>query len=52
MQCAHHVITHDAKFPYACKALGFKSRHLPLREVLRASGAACLAYQWRRHDKA
>ena len=44
MKCVHHRITHDQRFPYACGAMGFKSRQLPQREVLATTGEPCLAY--------
>lgn len=40
-RCAHYHITHDARLPYGCRALGFKSRSAPCREVLAASGELC-----------
>lgn len=43
-RCAHHYITHDAGFPYGCRALGFKSYRKPCLEVLETSGAPCLAF--------
>lgn len=39
--CTFYYVTHDAAFPYGCRALAFKSRQLPSREVLIASGQAC-----------
>ncbi|MGE5490488.1 MAG: hypothetical protein ACM31P_04300 [Actinomycetota bacterium] len=47
MKCRHHVITHDVSFPYACTALGFRSRRLPSQEVLAASGQPCMAFEGR-----
>ena len=46
-RCVHYYITHEASFPYACRALGFKSRRKPHLDVLEASGKCCLAYQGR-----
>lgn len=43
-RCAHYYITHNVKFLYGCRALGFRSRRLPMYEVIEASGAACLAF--------
>ncbi|MBI3793795.1 MAG: uracil-DNA glycosylase [Nitrospinae bacterium] len=43
-ECAHHHITWDAKFPYGCKAIGFKSRVMPSAEVRQNSGESCLAF--------
>lgn len=46
-RCAHYFITHDALFPYGCRAMGFKSRTSPHAEVEAATGAACVAFQLR-----
>ncbi|MDD5248505.1 MAG: hypothetical protein PHY45_05955 [Rhodocyclaceae bacterium] len=46
-KCAHYFITHDPRFPYGCRAMGFKSRRLPQEEISQATGARCLAYQRR-----
>lgn len=43
--CVHYYITHDVNFPYGCRALAFKSRHQPARDVVAASGEACLYFQ-------
>ncbi|QRM19748.1 hypothetical protein GBK02_10190 [Dechloromonas sp. TW-R-39-2] len=43
MRCRHHLITYDTHFPYACQALGFRSRRQPSRDVLENSGMIC---QW------
>jgi hypothetical protein len=44
--CKHFYITWDRRFPYGCKALGFKSRSMPSAEVYNASSQECL-----RHEK-
>lgn len=44
-QCMHYFITHDVVFRYGCRALGFKSRGQPGREVIAASGQQCLYFQ-------
>jgi hypothetical protein len=46
--CAHYYITHDANFPYGCRALHFKSRRVPQQEVRDASGHPCMAFAARR----
>jgi hypothetical protein len=46
-RCVHYYITHEASFPYACHALGFKSKRKPHLDVLEASGEYCRAYQLR-----
>ena len=45
--CMHYYITHDAAFRYGCRALDFKSRRLPEREVIDASGQPCQYYSRR-----
>ncbi|MBB5021622.1 uracil-DNA glycosylase [Desulfurispira natronophila] len=40
-RCSHYYITWDTGFPYGCRKLGFKSRHLPSLEVFRNSGMPC-----------
>jgi len=42
--CKYFYITWDKRFPYGCKALGFKSRALPAAEVRASSGAPCLYF--------
>jgi hypothetical protein len=44
-KCAHYFITHDPRFPYGCRAMGFKSRCLPQEEISNVTGAPCLAYE-------
>lgn len=44
-QCTHYYITHEVAFPHACRALNFKSRALPCREVLAASGEECQYFE-------
>ncbi|MDR1349360.1 MAG: hypothetical protein LBJ59_01010 [Zoogloeaceae bacterium] len=43
--CAHYAITHDARQPYACRAMNFKSARAPALDVLEASGASCLWFK-------
>jgi len=40
-KCRHLSITWDRHWPYACQGMGFKSRGIPWRVVLQASGAPC-----------
>jgi hypothetical protein len=42
--CAHYFVTWEASTPHGCRALGFKSRQIPSREVRRTSGDACRYY--------
>jgi hypothetical protein len=44
LQCAHYFITYDASFPYGCRAMGFKSKQLPSKEVFDASNTQCMAF--------
>ena len=39
--CRHLAITWDARMPYGCKLMGFRSRVLPSMEVLRNDGRHC-----------
>jgi len=39
--CGHFYITYEQSFPYGCKAMGFKSRLIPSREVYLSSGIEC-----------
>jgi len=43
-RCAHYYITYDPVFPYGCRALGFKSRNSPEKEVQGASGLPCQTF--------
>lgn len=43
--CVHYYITHDARFPYGCRAMDFKSKRLPLQEVREATGRDCQLFQ-------
>jgi len=44
-QCAHYFITHHVSFRYGCRAMGFKSKGQPCREVIAASGEPCRYFQ-------
>jgi hypothetical protein len=44
-KCHHYYITWDKKFPYGCRAVGFKSGRMPAAEVLVASGKTCLSFR-------
>jgi hypothetical protein len=39
--CRHFYITYDPRFPYGCRAVGFKSRGVPAAEVRANSGMDC-----------
>jgi hypothetical protein len=39
--CRHFLVTHQADWPYACRAYGLRSRMLPSAEILAMSGQPC-----------
>jgi hypothetical protein len=43
--CRHLFITYEARFPYACRKLSFKSQRMPHLEVLEASGETCAGFE-------
>jgi hypothetical protein len=43
-QCKHFRITHEQSRPYACGAMGFKSKGLPCHEVSKIDGNRCLSF--------
>lgn len=45
LECAHYFITHEASFPYGCRAMNFKSKRLPQLEVMQASQAYCQVFR-------
>ena len=45
LDCQHYHISHDVRFPYACRALNIKSKRQPCQDVLEASGRPCLYRQ-------
>ena len=46
--CRYFYITWDAKKPYGCRAMQFKSSVLPTIEVLEADGAVCISFRKKR----
>jgi hypothetical protein len=44
-QCRHFATSWDPKKPYACRAMGFKSRVLPCLEVMSVDGERCLSFE-------
>lgn len=48
--CIHFFVSYDSKFPYGCRAMGFKGRNYPYREVHLASGDLCQLRQPRSGD--
>jgi hypothetical protein len=51
-QCNFFYITWDKKFPYGCKAMGFKTLMIPSMEVRQASGMGCLRFEPKADRKA
>jgi hypothetical protein len=43
-RCQFFYVTWDKKFPYGCKAMGFKSKGLPKEVVFESSGRQCLSF--------
>jgi len=43
--CKHYYITWDKKFPYGCRAMGFKSHESPSLSVYKSSGMQCLLFE-------
>ncbi|MCE5273653.1 MAG: uracil-DNA glycosylase [Syntrophaceae bacterium] len=39
--CRHFFITYDQHYPYGCRAVGFKSRVMPSKEMSANSGIEC-----------
>jgi hypothetical protein len=47
-RCNFFYITWDKRFPYGCKAMGFKTALMPSMEVRQASGVGCLRFEPRK----
>jgi hypothetical protein len=45
LTCKYYYITWDQKYPYGCKAMGFKSNTMPCLDTLRLSGQRCCSYE-------
>lgn len=43
-KCKHFYITWEHNRGYACRAMGFKSRQVPWRVVVKESGMPCLMF--------
>ena len=43
-KCRYFSITHAPNFPYACHAIGFKSKQLPCYDVVRVDRRRCWHY--------
>ena len=44
-KCSFFKITWNPRFPYACRAYGFKGQNLPSQDVLSASGLVCMHFK-------
>jgi hypothetical protein len=44
LNCVHYYITWDKKFPFGCRAMGFKSKAAPHRLTRQLSGRECLSF--------
>ena len=42
--CGNFFITHEANFPYGCRAMGFKSARMPSVDVYDNSGMDCALF--------
>jgi hypothetical protein len=42
--CQFFYVTYDPKFPYGCRAMGFKGRKFPMKAVRETSGMQCLSF--------
>jgi len=42
--CEHFFITHEARYPYGCRAMGFKAPRMPAVDVYYASGTDCTLF--------
>ncbi|NLN38295.1 MAG: uracil-DNA glycosylase [Smithella sp.] len=49
--CGHFYITYEPKYPYGCKAMGFKSFRMPSVDVHGASGMDCSVFIPKDKDK-
>ena len=43
--CSYYYVTWDKRFPYGCKAMGFKSERYPCRVVQATSGMECQMFE-------
>jgi hypothetical protein len=48
-KCRHYYVTWDPKHRHGCRALGFKSAHIPSAVVKKSSGLDCLYFEARQH---
>jgi hypothetical protein len=41
----YYFVTWDEKFPRGCRAMNFKSKHMPSTDVFRSSGMDCMGFK-------
>lgn len=51
LSCRHFFITYDPRFPYGCRAVGFKSRLMPAQEMYNNSGLVCLLFAGKEKER-
>ena len=45
-KCNYYYVTWEVNFPHGCRAMGFKSKRLPIIDVRKAmQGKDCLAFK-------
>lgn len=47
LRCKHYFVTWSPRFPYGCRAFGFKSKVIPCLEVYTASHQQCMKFEAR-----
>ena len=49
--CEHFFITYEAKFPYGCRIMGFKSVCMPSADVFANSDMECNLFTLKKNKK-
>ena len=49
--CEHFFITYEAKFPYGCRIMGFKSVRMPSADVFANSEMDCNLFNPKKNKK-
>ncbi|KPK02522.1 MAG: uracil-DNA glycosylase [Nitrospira bacterium SG8_35_4] len=50
-KCIYYFVTWDEKFPRGCRAMNFKSKHMPSTVVFRSSGMDCMGFKAKKVKK-
>ena len=51
-RCIHYFVTWEVNYPHGCRAMGFKSRRLPMIDVRRImQGTICLAFEQKKKGR-